>query len=146
MKRKLTFESDAGQLAEVRREARAFLAKSGIEECEAEMLVLAIDEACTNIIRYAYGHERKPIKLDMEQHKDRVRFVLRDYGQSCDPAKIRSRALEDVRPGGVGVHIIRHVFDLVEYQPCARGTKLVLEKLFPSSSPTETPARTNGKS
>ena len=128
MKRKLTFPSDACRLAEVRREARAFLAECGFEECAAELLILALDEACTNIIRHAYGHECRPIRLHMERLRDRVRFVLRDYGKCCDPSKIRSRALEDIRPGGVGVHIIKQVFDLVEYRPQRRGTKLVLEK------------------
>lgn len=128
MKRQFTFTSDTCRLAEVRAEARAFLSECGFEECAAELLILAIDEACTNIIRYAYGHECRPVRLRMERLRDRVRFVLRDYGRSCDPKKIRSRALEDIRPGGVGVHIIKQAFDHVEYEPCARGTRLVLEK------------------
>jgi anti-sigma regulatory factor (Ser/Thr protein kinase) len=146
MKRKILFESDTSRLAEVRAEARSFLAESGVDECEAEMLVLAIDEACTNIIRYAYAHERKPVDLEMERLNDRVRFELRDYGRSCDPAKIKSRALEDIRPGGVGVHIIRHVFDHVEYQPCPLGTKLVLEKMLHPSPRNGESTGTNGKS
>lgn len=130
MKRKFEFTSDTCRLAEVRAEARAFLAECGFEECAAELLILAIDEACTNIIRYAYGHECRPVRLQMERLRDRVRFVLRDYGRSCDPGKIRSRALEDIRPGGVGVHIIKQAFDHVEYEPRPRGTRLVLEKKF----------------
>ncbi len=146
MKRKLAFTSDSCHLAKVRGQARTFLAENGIDECEAEMLVLAIDEACTNIIRYAYENERKPVRMDMERLEDRLRFVLRDYGRSCDPAKIRSRALEDIRPGGVGVHIIKHVFDHVEYQPCPRGTKLILEKKLVSSPYCEAKVGKNGHS
>ena len=109
---------------------RAFLEKCDFHECGAELLVLGLDEACTNIIRHAYGHNGKPVRLEMERLRDRVRFVLRDYGRSCDPKHIRSRDLKDVRPGGVGVHIIRQVFDHVKYEPCRRGTRLVLEKKF----------------
>lgn len=130
MKRKFAFTSDTCRLAEVRGEARAFLNECGFEECAAELLVLALDEACTNIIRYAYAHECRPIRLHMERLRDRVRFVLRDYGQSCDPAKINSRALEDIRPGGVGVHIIKQAFDHVTYDPRPRGTRLILEKML----------------
>ena len=72
----------------------------------------------------------------MESRRDRVRFILRDYGRSCDPRRIRSRELSDVRPGGVGVHIIRQVFDNVKYEPCRRGTRLVLER-----DSARTPAR-----
>ncbi len=65
MKRKLVFHSDAGRLSRVRAATRGFLADCGFEECAAEALVLAIDEACTNIIRHAYGLARKPVRLEM---------------------------------------------------------------------------------
>lgn len=130
MKQKLSFDSDSCRLADVRKSAREFLAECGFDECTAELLVLAIDEACTNIIRHAYHNECKPIRLEMERLRDRARLTLRDYGRSCDPRRIRSRALEDVRPGGVGVHIIRQAFDYVKYEPRPRGTKLILEKKF----------------
>ncbi len=124
----MTFPSDTAHLAQVRQRVRSFLEKNGSDECTAELLVLALDEACTNIIRYAYDHQSKTVRLSMECLRDRMRFILRDYGKSCDPRAIRSRALEDIRPGGVGVHIIQHAFDRVEYEPMPRGTKLVLEK------------------
>ncbi len=130
MKQQLHFTSDSCQLAGVRQTARDFLGTCGFGECHTELLVLAIDEACTNIIRHAYGHEGKPIRLEMEKLRDRVRFTLRDYGRTCDLKRIRSRELEDIRPGGVGVHIIRQAFDYVKYEPCARGTRLILEKKF----------------
>ena len=132
MKRKISFTSDTGQLAQVRSQAGDFLAECGFSECEAALLILAIDEACTNIIRHAYHHECRPIRIQMERMRERVRFVIRDYGRSCDPQKIRSRPLEEIRPGGVGVHIIRQAFDLVRYEPQARGTRLTLEKKVPS--------------
>ncbi len=131
MKQKLAFTSDTCRLAEVRQTVRNFLSACGFEECEAELLVLALDEACTNVIRHAYGNACKPVRLEMERRRDRIRFTLRDYGRSCDPDRIRSRNLADVRPGGVGVHIIKQAFDSVIYEPRPRGTKLVLEKLLP---------------
>jgi anti-sigma regulatory factor (Ser/Thr protein kinase) len=130
VKSKFTFTSDSCKLADVRNCVRSFLEKCGFDECVIELLVLGLDEACTNIIRHAYGDNGKPVRLEMERLRDRVRFVLRDYGRSCDPKFIRSRALEDVRPGGVGVHIIRQVFDYVKYEPRRRGTRLILEKTF----------------
>ncbi len=134
MRRKLAFTSDSCHLAEVRQAVRDFLSACHYDECQTELLVLALDEACTNIIRHAYGHEAKPVRLEMSLLSDRVRFVLRDYGRSCDPSHIRSRALEDVRPGGVGVHIIKQAFDHVAYEPQPRGTRLTLEKLLPSAA------------
>jgi anti-sigma regulatory factor (Ser/Thr protein kinase) len=130
VKLKFTFTSDSSQLAEVRRSARSFLKKCDFDECSIELLVLGLDEAYTNIIRHAYAGNGKPVRLGMERLRDRVRFILRDYGRTCDPKCIRSRNLEDVRPGGVGVYIMRQVFDYVKDEPRWRGTRLVLEKKF----------------
>jgi anti-sigma regulatory factor (Ser/Thr protein kinase) len=130
VKTKFVFTSHSGRMAEVRHSARLFLKKCSFDESSIELLVLGLDEACTNIIRHAYGHDERPVRLEMERLPDRVRFVLRDYGRACNPQGIRSRPLEEVRPGGVGVYIIRQVFDYVKYEPCRRGTRLVLEKRF----------------
>ena len=131
MTRKIVFTSNTCCLADVRAQARAFLQENGFGERESELVVLALDEACTNVIRHAYAHCDKPVRLEMSSPRGKVRFVLRDYGKPCDPSKIQSRALEDIRPGGLGVHIIRQAFDSVSYQPQARGTRLVLEKARP---------------
>src|SRR4029450_531798 len=82
VKLKFTFTSDPRRLAEVRSCVRSFLNKCGFDECSIELLVLGLDEACTNIIRHAYAHNGKPVRLEMERLRDRVRFVLRDYGRS----------------------------------------------------------------
>jgi anti-sigma regulatory factor (Ser/Thr protein kinase) len=124
----MTFTSEAWRLADVRQCVRSFLEKCAFDECATELLVLGLDEACTNIIRHAYGYNGRPVRLEMERLRDRVRFILRDYGRPCNPKRVRGRDLADFRPGGVGVHIIRKVFDFVEYEPCRRGTRLVLEK------------------
>jgi len=128
MKRKFLFSSDTCQLASVRHAVRDFLHQCGVSEPETEVLVLAIDEACTNVIRYAYDHKCRPVRLHMEHKDGQIRIILRDYGKSCEPEKIKSRPLEEIRPGGVGVHIIRKVFDEVTYTPKSRGTELRLVK------------------
>jgi len=134
MRRKITFRSATGELAAVRAGVRDFLEQAGMEECAREAIVLALDEACTNVIRHAYHSACRQVRMEMEYSAGQIRFTLRDYGKPCDPDKIRSRDLADIRPGGVGVHIIRQVFDSVTYTPCPRGTRLVMIKALPSAS------------
>jgi anti-sigma regulatory factor (Ser/Thr protein kinase) len=46
-----------------------------------------------------------------------------------DPATIRSRDLDDIRPGGLGVHIIHEVMDEVRYERRdSRGMRLTMVK------------------
>lgn len=131
MRREYSFTSETCHLADLRREVRGFLDECSFDENTTALLVLAIDEAFTNIIRYAYAHAcEQPIEVTMDRLPDRVRFILRDFGKPCDPERIRSRDLDDIRPGGLGVFIIQKAFDFVRYFPQPDGTKLVLEKKF----------------
>ena len=56
---------------------------------------------------------------------------LRDYGTKCDPDCIKGRDLDDVRPGGLGVHIIREIMDEVTYDTGHEvGTELKMTKFL----------------
>jgi anti-sigma regulatory factor (Ser/Thr protein kinase) len=136
MNLRLKFPADPGQLGDMRQAVREFLLAAGVPEMDVEIMVLALDEACTNIIRYAYGGStRRMIRLQVERLQRSVRCTLRDYGASCDPTKIRSRDLSDFRPGGLGVRIMKTAFDQVLYEPQPRGTRLTLVKTFHHAAP-----------
>jgi anti-sigma regulatory factor (Ser/Thr protein kinase) len=129
--RRVVFPSETAHLAKVRDGVRDFLGGSGFDEPEEARIIMALDEACTNIIRHAHEGLAKPVRLEMKWLRDRLRFVLRDYGKPFDPLTVQSRDLQIVIPGGYGLFIIRTVFDHVDYAPQARGTRLTLEKWLP---------------
>ena len=92
--REIEFSSHAGNLSLVRRFVRQFLANEGCGESLIELMVLGIDEACTNVIRYAYENaEDQLIRLTLQRSGDKVRCRLRDFGcrlklgvwKSCAP-------------------------------------------------------------
>ncbi len=101
-------------------------------------IVLSVDEALANVIKHAYqGTEGQPIEIEMvpvgAPSPEALRIQLRDYGQWVDPKEIRSRDLEDVRPGGLGVHIMKKCMDRVEYAPAeGGGTLLTMIKKLPA--------------
>ena len=112
---------------------RAFLAPAGFPELDMDLMVLGLDEASTNIIRYAYDHEETHlIRLVCEKDPAGVTFRLRDHGRQCDPSMLQARPLEEIRPGGLGLHLIRRAFDTVEYVLHDVGTELVLKKSLPA--------------
>ncbi|MEI9894709.1 MAG: ATP-binding protein [Chthoniobacter sp.] len=129
MKREIEFASHPANLSLVRDFIRQFLKPFAFSESEKDLVVLGLDEACTNVIRYAYHHQpNQLICLVCEQIDVGVRFRLRDYGTQADPTKLQGRPLDLVQPGGLGIHLIRRAFNQVDYNLKKEGTELVLEK------------------
>ena len=129
--RTIEFSSHPGNLSLLRRFVREFLSEQGCCASLIDLMVLGIDEACTNVIRYAYGHANDQcIRLTLESARGVVRCRLRDFGARLCLDKMNGRELEVVRPGGLGLHLIRQAFDRAEYHRRPKGTELVLVKKF----------------
>ncbi len=64
----------------------------------------------------------------METGRGCVRIRLRDYGKQAAKSKLRSRPSRLIKPGGLGLHLIRNAFDKVDYKLKECGTELVLMK------------------
>ena len=91
MKLKFTFSSDPCQLAECRRCVRAFLEKCDFDECVPSSWCWAWTRRAPTSSVTLTGTTETGVRLEMERLRDRVRFVLRDYGRSCDPKHVGSR-------------------------------------------------------
>lgn len=111
----------------------------GFPEPECRAVVLAVDEALTNIIRHAYrGEAERPIEATFRrirvpqngEHRDALEIVLEDRGETVDPKRLCGRALEDVRPGGLGLHFIRESMDTVEFRRRIGRNQLRLVKFL----------------
>jgi len=115
----------------VREFVRQFLKNASFTDTEKDLMVLGLDEACTNVIRYAYHHEQNQlICLICEEIESGVRFRLRDFGMQTDPSRLQGRPLDLVQPGGLGIHLIRKAFNTVDYNLKREGTELVLAKSY----------------
>jgi anti-sigma regulatory factor (Ser/Thr protein kinase) len=128
-KTKLEFSSHTSNLASMRRQVRKFLDGYPFSEKERMLMVLGVDEACTNIIRHAYQlRDDQPIALSMEGLRRCVRMRLRDYGAQVPAHEMRSADRNIIRPGGLGLRLMKNAFDRIDYILKARGTELVLTK------------------
>ena len=80
-------------------------------ECISQM-VMAVDEACQNIIRHAYaGDPQGEIVVDIRRQDDAIAIHLLDFAAPVDVSKIKPRPLDDVKPGGLGTHFIHECMD-----------------------------------
>jgi len=114
----LTVPSRADRLKLVRNAVKETANFCGCDKDVSRDIVLAVDEACQNIIRHAYGGSPNgEIEVKISRHEDELTILLRDYAETIDVSKVRPRDLDDVKPGGLGTHFIREVMDEVEFMP-----------------------------
>ncbi len=126
----LRIPSNARYLKIVRSVLEAVGRMFDFQEHTIQAVLLATNEACANIINHAYKDEPNHfIYLDIYPSSERIQIELRDNGIKVAPEKIKPRELGDVRPGGLGIHLMRSLMDEVifdqNYKP---GNKLILIK------------------
>jgi anti-sigma regulatory factor (Ser/Thr protein kinase) len=136
---KMELRSNPETLCVVRGALSQLAETLGFSESECRAVVLGVDEALTNIIRHAYaGQSEQPIevwfhRIQVPSHganTEALEIVLLDQGKKVDEAKLCGRALEDVRPGGLGLHFIRETMDEVEFSHANGRNQLRLVKII----------------
>ena len=100
------------------------------ENCVRD-IVIAVDEACQNVIRHAYGGSPDgEILIDIRRENDRIAFNVIDFADPVDVSKVKPRSLEDLRPGGLGIHFISQCMDDARFRtpPEGAGNRLWMVK------------------
>lgn len=103
-------------LQSIRAHVRAAVLGLGCGEDEAADIVLAVNEACMNVIQHAYaGRDDGEIVLHIGNNAGCLEVLLEDFAPPVDLNRIAPRALDDLRPGGLGTHFIRTLMDECRY-------------------------------
>lgn len=139
---KIEMLSDPRLLCVIRGAMEPMMGVLGFSESECRSVVRAVDEALSNIMRHTYGGRQdqvieisctclgQPNDPEMGQG---IEILLYDYGPALDPAKLRGRPLDEIRPGGLGLHFIRDAMDTVEFTREGRSNRLRLVKYVKAS-------------
>ena len=123
---------------------RAFIARAaerfGFSDIDCNKIQLAVDEACSNIIRHAYAQDSKEdlkisiIKTTLGSDR-RFTVLIDDNGKSYDILSHKVPDMKDYierehKKGGLGIKIIRMVMDEIHYQTDAGSNRLILTKIL----------------
>lgn len=128
---KLRVPAHANRLKLVRAAVAEAAALCGCNPTCAGDVVLAVDEACQNVVRHAYGTDASgDMVVELSRAGDRLEIMLVDFAPPVDPTRIKSRDLTELRPGGLGTHFIRAIMDEAEFcdPPNGAGNCLRMSK------------------
>jgi len=117
-----SFAATTEVLAAVRTAVRAACQSARTGEQCSEQVVLAINEACMNVIKHGYRFadgQRFTLRLVVDDAV-LVAYLLDNGLPACD-ADLRPRELDELRPGGLGVRFMRELMDGVTYLDAPDG-------------------------
>ena len=124
----IKIQSDPKYLSVIRTVTVKMGELQGLSESAIEDIKLGVDEACSNVIKHAYGgdiHQSILVKYKMTSRGFEV--LIEDHGMKVQPESIEGRNLDDIRPGGLGVHLIKRAFDIFQFdQKKRKGNRLRL--------------------
>ena len=136
----LELPSNPEMLCVVRSAVMRLTEEFGFSDEQCRALTRAVDEALANVIRHAYGgRPGRPIEISCRHvqersgaQRDGLEIVLIDHGKSADGKKWCGRPLDDIRPGGLGLHFIQDAVDLMQYSSRFHTNRLRLVKYLDS--------------
>lgn len=118
--RRLSVKSTTDNLARIRTFVKKQASAAGFNADEANKIVLAVDEACTNIIKHAYKYsEFGKINININFNKVRLRISITDEGSHFNSSSVPEPDLkkyyEERRVGGLGMYLMKRLMDEVIY-------------------------------
>lgn len=134
----LTVPASTESLEAVRRFVAARAAAAHLPDATVEQVKLAVDEACTNVVKHAYrGQDGETFNVAVIVEPQRFTVRIRDTGLAFNPGDYHQPDLQQAvrarRRGGLGVHLIRRLMDQVEYRTQGNVNEVCLVKYLGSS-------------
>ncbi len=118
--RTLHIESRTERLIAVREFVSNAAREFGFNEEEIGKIALAVDEACTNVIKHAYRYDpNKEITVTIRRKNGAFEVSILDSGAGFDPGRIPTPDMKEYmahyRRGGLGIYLMKSLMDKVEY-------------------------------
>jgi len=131
------FAAHTDQLKQLRDWARDAAKQAGLDNERVEQVVIGVNEACMNIIEHAYKKKEGDVIFEVRQEPEQLIFQLTDFAETVDCSCIKSRELDDIRPGGLGVHFIKQAMDQVIYLPGQDGVGNIIKMVIKTDKKRE---------
>ena len=110
------------------------LVEFGVDEKIGYQIQTAVDEACTNIMMYAYPQKNGKMVISCIKEGKQVMIIIEDWGKSWDPNTVQkpdlNSDLHERKIGGLGIHIIKTFMDQVTYQRESEKNILTMTKII----------------
>lgn len=140
--REIRIPTDTRRLLEVRTFVEGCLRELPASPREPIPIVLAVDEAVTNVIEHGYGGDGSgEVRIQLRGDAEKLEVLVEDRGKAFDPTRVPVPDIAiHVRQGrrkGLGIFLMRRIMDEVQYRfEPGEPNRLRMVKFFrPPSDP-----------
>ena len=122
-------QADLAEIARVRQRLGDFLAESTLFDEHAQaQLVLALDEAATNIVRHGYPSKHGVIDVEFEQQEATLWIRLWDDGIAREEKDCIGLPPGVPGEGGMGLNLMRSMLDSLDFRRDGGRNLLVMSR------------------
>ncbi len=117
---RISIPSRTDHLHEVRSFISDLARAHGFSDDDINKITIAVDEACTNIIKHGYNFSPNH-QIDVEVHRNKQQFeiLISDSGKQFDPNAVATPDMKEYlthyRRGGLGLYLMKRIMDKVEF-------------------------------
>ena len=119
-KRRLTIKNEVDELTKLPEFVDTVCEEAGVDMALIASLNLALEEAATNVVLYAYDGGTGFVDIDAIYAPQQLKFVITDTGIPFDPTQMKDADITlsaEERPiGGLGIFLVRQIMDTVHYE------------------------------
>ncbi len=117
----LKIPSQSDNLSIIRDVVSKVARRIGFNTDEASKIELAVDEACTNVIKHAYANNsNQMIEVSIKVDRKKLIIIVADKGKGFNPDEIKlpdlNESIKEGRKGGLGLCLIKTLMDKVEFE------------------------------
>ncbi len=117
---KILIKSSTKNLAEVRQFIEAKALSKGLDSQVTNQIILSVDEACTNIIKYTHKYkDDNTIEVQVHDSENQFKVEIKYRGEGFDPNKVKIPDMVDYfknyKIGGLGIPLMKKFMSKIEY-------------------------------
>ncbi len=131
------FPAKAEALHDLRCQLRNALFNINLSSHQVDPLILAVNEACTNIIEHGYAPEQSgEIILEIFFDGATITFQITDFANPISNTEILLCNSDDTQGKGLGIHFMLEIMDLVTFSKdlAFHGNRLIMKKQLEENS------------
>jgi anti-sigma regulatory factor (Ser/Thr protein kinase) len=122
----LKIQGELSNLGKIRSFVSDYAIKIGFDEIAASEIEMAVDELCTNIIKYSYSYDpdippgKRDLEIELEEVENGISISVSDRGKPFDPNRFPSVDIEEhlseKKTHGLGIFTMKNYMDRITHE------------------------------